>query len=221
MYYVKRAIYGPDPKEQKRACDALIRKNQRELDKQINGIKATENKTRVMIKQCAQRNDMKSAKLLAKEIYKSHKHSERLVLSKAQLNSVKLQVAESFALHKVQGSMKSSTVLMKEVNQLVHLPEITSTMSQLSQELMKAGIIDEVVTDTLDSLDTNDELDWESESAEQQVDSILTEILQPVQRAKPVKAQESSEVLQGSDVAEEEDMDTITDMRERLKALQN
>lgn len=199
----------------------LIRKNQRELDKQINGIKATENKTRAMIKHCAQRNDMKSAKLLAKEIYESQKHSERLTLSKSQLNSVKLQVAESFALLKVQGSMKSSTVLMKEVNRLVHLPEITSTMSQLSQELMKAGLIDEIVTDTLDSFDANDELDWESESAEQRVNSILDEILQPAQKAGPVRLQEPSEPLQSSEIAEEEDMDTITDMRERLKALQN
>ena len=218
MYYIKRALYGPDPREQKRSCDALIRKNIRELDKQVNGIKSTETKTKAMIKQCANRQDMKSAKMLAREIYKSEKHRERLILSKTQLNSIKMQVAESFALLKVQGSMKSSTVVMREVNQLVRLPELMGTMSQLSQELMKAGIIDEMVTDTLESLDETDELAMETEAQESQVDKILDEVLHPPQRQRPqqqVVAPQPEE-----EPEEEEDLEAIQDMRERLKALQ-
>lgn len=221
MNYIKRAIYGPDPREQKKAVESLIRKNQRELDKQINGLKGSENKTKLLIKQCASRGDMKSAKMLAKEIYKAEKHRDKLVLSKTQLNSVRLQVNESFALLKVQGSMKSSTSVMKEVNQLVRLPEITASMGQLSQELMKAGIIDEMVTDTLENLDTNDELMMEDED-EQKVDTILDEILRPPQRQRKADRQQPVETRQEPEDEEEaEDLDAINDMRERLKALQN
>lgn len=220
MYYIKRAIYGPDPREQKKAVESLIRKNQRELDKQINGLKGSETKTKAMIKQCAARGDMKSAKMLAKEIYKVDKHREKLVLSKTQLNSVRLQVNESFALLKVQGSMKASTSVMREVNQLVRLPEITSTMSQLSQELMKAGVIDEVVTDTLESLDDNDELMMESDD-EQKVSSILDEVLRPPVKQRKQPSSHTVEAREEEEEEDAEDLEAINDMRERLKALQN
>lgn len=143
MYYVKKALYGPDPAEQKRKCKAQIRRNQRELDKQINGIGSTEAKTRTMIKTAAKRNDVKSARLLAKELFKAKKQKERLHTSKAQLNSVSLQVDEAFALRKIEGTMKSSTLIMKEVSGLVKLPELMHTMNGLSQELMKVRIYNE------------------------------------------------------------------------------
>ena len=139
MYYVKKAIYGPDPLEQKRKCKAQIRRNQRELDKQLNMLSTSEQKTRTMIKAAAKRNDVKSARLLAKEIYKAKKQKERLHKSKAQLNSVGLQVDEAFALRKIEGTMKSSTGIMKEVSTLVKLPELMGTMNALGQELMKVS----------------------------------------------------------------------------------
>lgn len=139
MYYVKKAIYGPDPAEQKRKCKAQIRRNQRELDKQLTGLSTAESKTKAMVKAAAKRNDVKSARLLAKEIYKAKKQKERLHKSKAQLNSVSLQVDEAFALRKIEGTMKSSTGIMKEVSTLVKLPELMGTMNGLSQELMKVS----------------------------------------------------------------------------------
>ena len=219
MEYIKRAIYGPDPKEQKRNCDNMVRKNIREIDKQIYSLKSVENKTKVMIKQCANRNDLQSAKALARELYKSNQHRERLILSKTQLNSIKMQVAESFAMLKVQGSMQSSTVVMKEVNQLVKLPEISQSMMQLSQELVKSGIINEMVTDTLDNLDAVDELDLEDE--EQEVDKILNDIVNPVKEKKQVR-EPIVEAPPAEEEAEEEDNEQIiNDMRERLRALQS
>lgn len=137
MYYVKKAIYGPDPAEQKRKVKAQIRRNQRELDKQLTGLQTTEQKTKTMIKAAAKRNDMKSARLLAREVFRAKKQKERLHRSKAQLNSVALQVDEAFALRKIEGTMKSSTLIMKEVSNLVKLPELMGTMNALSQELMK------------------------------------------------------------------------------------
>lgn len=139
MNYIKTAIYGPDPAEQKRKCKALIRKNQREMDKQISQLTSSETKTKTMIKQLAKRNDVTSAKLLAKELYKAKKQKQRLHKSKAQLNSVGLQVDEAFAMRKIEGTMKSSTGIMKDMNTLVRLPELMGTMNALGQELVKVS----------------------------------------------------------------------------------
>lgn len=216
---IKRAVYGPDPKELKRNCDNLVRQSVREIDKQISRITVAENKTKAMIKQCAARNDLKSAKMLARELYRSRQHKERLVLSKTQLNSVKMQIAESFAMQKVQGWMQSSTVVMKDVNQLVKVQEITGPMMALSEELVRTGILDEMVADTLDNMDAADELELE-EGAEEQIDKILEDVLHPPVRERvrpvepvPVAEQESEE--------EDEQVQAINDMRERLRALQS
>lgn len=217
MYYVKRAIYGPDPKEQKRKCDALIRKNQREIDKQLNDLRASENKTKAMIRQCARRNDAKSARMLAREVYKAQKHRGKLIESKARLSSIQMQVGEAFAMQKLQGSMTSSAQLMKEVNQLVQLPELMGSMQVLSQELVKSGIIDEMVTDTLDNLEENDAIE---EDAEEQVNTILNEILGEKKPAAAVAAPAPA-AAEPEYEAEEEDAAEVLRFRERLKALQS
>lgn len=218
MYYVKRAIYGPDPKEQKRKCDALIRKNQREIDKQLSGLRASENKTKSMIKQCARRNDTKSARMLAREIYKAQKHREKLMESKARLSSIQMQVGEAFAMQKMQGSMTSSAQLMKEVNQLVQLPELMGTMQMLGQELIKSGVIDEMVSETLESLDEYDAIE---DDAEGQVTSILDEILGEKKTAAPAVAAPAAPAAANAapETEAEEDEAMISDFRKRLQAL--
>merc|ERR1712000_647078 len=69
--------------------------------------------------------------------------------SKPQLNSVQMQVNEAFAVRKIEGSIKASVGIMKDVNSLIRLPQYGATMRELSVELMKAGIIEEKVEDTL------------------------------------------------------------------------
>jgi len=49
-------------------------------------------KTKMSIKQLAKKGDMKSAQILAKELVKARKSVDRLHTSKAQLNSVALQL---------------------------------------------------------------------------------------------------------------------------------
>lgn len=58
-----------------------------------------------------------------------------------------MQINEAFAVRKIEGSLKASTGIMKNVNALVRMPELTGTMRELSQELVKAGIIEEMVGD--------------------------------------------------------------------------
>lgn len=229
MNYIKKAIYGPDPAEQRRNCQKLIRQNQRQVDRQLASLQSSEAKTKQMIKASAKRNDVKSARILAKEIYGVKKQRARLHTSKAQLNSVALQVDEAFALQKIQGSMKTSTGVMKEVNQLVRLPELMGSMQQLSMELVKSGIIEEMVGDTLDTLDENEMVD---EDAEKEIDGILGEITngaigtpQPAKEKVVPKKETVTPVPQAptTELEDEEDEDDealLMDMRERFKALQ-
>lgn len=147
------------------------------------------------------------------------KQSARLATSKAQLQSVAMQVNEAFSVRKIEGSIRASTGIMKDVNSLVRLPELTGTMRELSQELVKAGIIEEMVGD---SLPDDGLMEGEDEEAEEEVDKVLGEILQGKtakvddrQTEKPVESRPEEE-------DEEEDQEEMLDqMRGRLEALKS
>lgn len=203
----------------------IIRKNVRALDRDIINLKVTEQKTRSLILSAAKRGQKNpsqakqgaaEARIFARELIKVRKQAARLHTSKAQLQSVQMQVNEAFSVRKIEGSLKASTRIMKDVNTLIRLPELTGTMQELSQELMKAGIIEEMVGDAL----PNDELlEGEDEEAESEVDKVLGDILKgklgtPEQQVPQLPVEQEEE--------EEEDREAeLEQMRGRLEALKS
>jgi charged multivesicular body protein 3 len=106
---------------------------------------------------------------------------------------------------------------MKDVNTLVRLPELTGTMRELSQELTKAGIIEEMVDD---SLPNNELFEDEDEEAESEVDKVLGEVLKD---RLPTNAQpQDIPPVQAEPEEEEEDQEELlAQMRGRLEALKS
>ena len=49
----------------------------------------------------------------------------------------------------IEGSLKVSTSVMKDVDSSVELPELIGAMRELSQELMRAGVLEEIVGNIL------------------------------------------------------------------------
>jgi charged multivesicular body protein 3 len=184
-----------------------------------------EGKTKTFILQAsrrAQRNPSQAkqaaseTRIFAKELIRARKQGQRLETSKAQLNSVHMQVNEAFAVRKIEGTIKASTGIMKDVNNLVRLPELTGTMRELSQELVRAGIIEEMVGDMLPA-DAEDPF-GEDEEAESEVDKILSEVLKD--KAPAQKTQEEELPSAPSKVEEEEELDSGSIMA-RLEALKS
>lgn len=155
-------------------------------------------------------------RIFARELIRVRKQKARLVTSKAQLHSVQMQVNEAFSVRKIEGSIKASTGIMKDVNSLVRLPELTGTMRELSQELVRAGIIEEMVGD---SLPDNELLEGEDEEAEAEVDRVLGEILKDRLPTGAEKAVDSAPVQVEADEQEQEEM--LDQMRGRLEALKS
>lgn len=65
---------------------------------------------------------------------------------------------------------------MKLSNQLVKLPEISKVMREMSSEMMKAGIMEEIMEDTLDSGVLGEDEDELEEEAQGEVDKVLWEL---------------------------------------------
>lgn len=212
---------------QKRKCNALVRQNVRKLDRDIQQLKATEQKTKTLIMQSskrAQRNPSMAkqanheVRIFARELIRVRKQNSRLQTSKAQLNSVQMQVNEAFSVRKIEGSIKASTGIMKDVNSLVRLPELTGTMRELSSELMRAGIIEEMVDDTLMETDM---LDGETDEAEDEVDKILSEVLKDRLPASTTNQDQLPTAPQTVQEDEEDQAELLAQMRGRLEALKS
>jgi charged multivesicular body protein 3 len=211
--------------QQKRKCNALVRQNVRKLDRDIQMLKATDAKTKSLILQSsrrAQKNPSQAkqanqdVRIFARELIRVRKQSGRLATSKAQLQSVQMQVNEAFSVRKIEGSIRASTGIMKDVNSLVRLPELTGTMRELSAELTKAGIIEEMVGDFIPD---NELLEGEDDEAEEEVDKVLGEILKD--RLPAAKQKEEDLPAQPVEEEEEEDGEMLAQMRGRLAALQS
>ena len=209
-----------------RKCNSLIRSNTRKLDRDMAQLKVLDSKTKQYIIQASRRGQKNPSqakqaaaetRTFAREMVRIRKQGSRLATSKAQLQSVQMQVNEAFSVRKIEGSIKASTGIMKDVNSLVRLPELTGTMRELSQELVKAGIIEEMVGD---SLPDDQLMEGEDDEAEAEVDKVLGEILQgKLGPAKVAEAAVDEEPLAEEDLEEQEA--TLAQMRGRLEALKS
>jgi len=214
MKTINRFLYGPTPEEKVRAWQQKLKSESRALDREIRQLDQAQAKARQSLKQLAQKGDVKSAKILAKEVVRSNKQKDRLYVSKARLGSIGVQLSNQLAMMKVTGSLHKSTEIMKLSNQLVKLPQISAVMREMSMEMMKAGIMEEMMDETLQSVDDDEELE---EEADEEVEKVLFELTDgKLGQAGAVGTELPA--LQDKEAEEPEDMQR---MREQLDGLLN
>lgn len=124
---------------------------------------------------------------------------------------------------KMAGCMKTSTEVMKSMQNLIKLPELQKVAQDLSKEMMRAGIIDEMINDSLDNVLDDDDTD---ELADEEVEKVLLEITQGKLKDLPSVATGSvgtdrnkiGVAAATADLSDEEDADEMT---KRLEALRS
>uniref|UniRef100_A0A4W2CCL8 Ring finger protein 103 n=1 Tax=Bos indicus x Bos taurus TaxID=30522 RepID=A0A4W2CCL8_BOBOX len=133
------------------------------------------------------------------------------------------EAAQRAAVLRVAGSLQKSTEVMKAMQSLVKIPEIQATMRELSKEMMKAGIIEEMLEDTFESMDDQEEME---EAAEMEIDRILFEITAGALGKAPSKVTDAlpePEPLgaMAASEDEEEEEEALEAMQSRLATLRS
>ncbi|KAE8672028.1 putative vacuolar protein sorting-associated protein 24-like protein 2 [Hibiscus syriacus] len=158
-------------------------------------IQREEKSVQKAIKEATKRNDMGSAKALAKEILMSRKTVNRLYENKAQLNSISMHLGESvgmityaseISIVRTVGHLFKSAEVIKLVNNAMKVPQLAATMQEFSKSdqvvpsacfliinNILAGVIEEIVNDSLDSALDSEDIE---EETEEEVDKVLSEI---------------------------------------------
>ncbi|EYC08514.1 hypothetical protein Y032_0065g3590 [Ancylostoma ceylanicum] len=209
-----------DPKEQVREMQRKMRGEIRALDRQIYGIQREEQKVTKEIKEAAKKGDRDVCVVLAKSLLQSRKAVAKIHVSKAQINSVIMCMQEQLATMRMAGSLQKSTQVLQAMQNLVkfselsiafcQVPEIMKTMREMSQEMMKLGIIDEMIEETMDSMEPADL----EEAAQEEVDRILWEVTAGELGKAPAAAT-------GELGGEQEATEDLSAMAQRLAALRD
>jgi charged multivesicular body protein 3 len=175
MSKIVQSIFGKQltPDELVKKWRQTIRAEERKLDKQFRGIEVEELKVKKSLKDAAKKGDKSVCKMLAREILHSRKAKDRIHTNKAQLNSIIMQLQLQLAQVKVAGSLKKSAEIMHIVNGLIKLPVFSAVMREMGQEMMKAGIIEEMMEDTMDIGMDSEDIEMEADA---EVEKVLFEI---------------------------------------------
>ncbi|XP_055344359.1 charged multivesicular body protein 3-like isoform X2 [Paramacrobiotus metropolitanus] len=161
-----------DPKEQVDAWTKTLRQSARDMDRQIRNIQREEERAKRSLKDAAKKGDKDVCRILAKEIVRSRNTTNKIHLSKVQINSLVLQMRHQLSTLKVSGSLAKSTEVMQAMQSLVKMPEFNRIMQDMAREMTKAGIIEEMMEDAMDVLDEDDI----ETAADAEVEKVLWEL---------------------------------------------
>ncbi|AWP16513.1 putative charged multivesicular body protein 3 [Scophthalmus maximus] len=209
------------PKDLINEWSQKIRKEMRMIDRQIRDIQREQEKVKRSIKDAAKKGQKDVCVVLAKEMIQSKRAVTKLYASKAHMNSVLLSMKNQLAVLRVAGALQKSTEVMKAMHSLVKVPEIQATMRDLSKEMMKAGIIEEMLEDTFESMEDGEDME---EEAEEEVDKILFEITAGALGKAPSKVVDALPEMEpagATAASDEESEEDIEAMQSRLAALRS
>ena len=136
----------------------------RRIDRDIHKMGVDEKKAMKECKNLSAKGHSNATRHLVKQVVNTRKAVTRMHVSKAQLNSVIENLRMSKGMLKMQDILGQSAFIMKEMNSLARLPDMQKTMSGMAREMMKAGLIEKQIEDTMDMLepdDLEDEIDAE------------------------------------------------------------
>jgi len=156
-------------REQKRNVDRATRS----LDRERAQLERQE-KTMIMdIKKNAKAGQMKSVKIMAKDLVRIRKHQEKFVNLTAQLRAIGLQMTAMASTQQLTESVKGVTKSMVKLNKSIKLPELQKIMMEFAKQTEQMDMKQEMIGDSLEN--AMDDVDDEEET-DRVVGSIMAEI---------------------------------------------
>ena len=151
----------------------MVDRSVRSLESERSKLKLQEKKLIGEMKKMAQENQLKSVKIMAKDLIRIRKHQEKFINLQAQLRAVSLQMQAMASTQALTDSMKSATKAMRMMNRQMKLPVLQKIMQEFAKqsEMMEMG--QEVMGDAIDDAMEDEEDVAESE---QVVNQVLDEI---------------------------------------------
>jgi len=157
--------------EQQKENKQMMRKAIRELNREKNGLERQEKKTVADIKIAAKKGNMSSVKIMAKDLVRNRKYQTKFMEMASQLQGVQLKMRTMQSSQQMAAAMKGVSHAMAMTTKNLDMPELNKIMQEFQRETEKMDIMDEMIGDSMDVQDMEDE-----EATEELVSKVLDEI---------------------------------------------
>lgn len=213
------------PRDQCREWTSRLRKQGLLLDREVRKIEREEMKIQNDLKIAAKRGKKDVCAILAKELVRSKKSKNRLHAAKSQINSIAMIIQEQMSTVQMAGSLQKSTEVMKSMQNLVSVQSISSTMQDLSKEMMKTGIISEMLDDAVEEAIDDEPIEDEVQA---EIDKIMSEVgvetgtkLTEAPSTRPAAEKQAALEATTSNAPAAEDEEDMVKMQRRLEKLKS
>ena len=139
-------------KDKARQWNRSIQKEVRRIDRDILKMSSDEKRTETEIKRLASKKEIGSVKILARELVCLRKSRNRMLTTKIQLGSIAHQLTQQVAISKLTNSFEKSAEIMKIMNSVINVPNMTEVMSAMGKEMEKMGLIESIMGDAIDEV---------------------------------------------------------------------
>eukprot|EP00792_Barthelona_sp_PAP020_P005536 TRINITY_DN2692_c0_g1_i1.p1 TRINITY_DN2692_c0_g1~~TRINITY_DN2692_c0_g1_i1.p1 ORF type:complete len:213 (-),score=61.26 TRINITY_DN2692_c0_g1_i1:35-634(-) len=156
-------------RENKRTIDRAVR----ELNRETNKLKTTENKLKIEIKKAAQSGQMQIAKLKAKDLVRTRKNVQKFTKMKTQMTTISLRLTTIGSNNAMANVMKNCAKVMGRMNQMYNVPKFQNIMMEFERQSELMDAREEMMEDTMEDVFAESD---EEEEEEEIIGSVLAEI---------------------------------------------
>lgn len=139
------------------------------LDREVRKIQADELKLQKEIRAQAEKGNVQAVQMMAKSVVKSRAAVKRLEKTKASMHAVTLQLTTSIATMNTTASLRLSSDIMRQMNAIARVPEVSGMMQDMRKEMAKCA-------DAEDSIEQALMEDGEEDEAAVEVQKVLEEM---------------------------------------------
>ncbi|CAG8685001.1 charged multivesicular body protein 2a [Gigaspora rosea] len=161
------------PAELLRQHQRALQKAQREMDREKAKLDIAEKKLIADIKKSAKANQMSACKIMAKDLVRTRRYSQKFQAMKTQLQAVSLRIQTLRSNQQMSEAMKGATRAMKSMNRQMNLPAMQKIMMEFEKESEIMDMKEEMMNDVIDDTMAEEEDEEESDVI---VNQVLDEI---------------------------------------------
>jgi len=117
-------------------------------------------------------NDKAAHAIYARQVGQSRKMKQRLLTNKVKMNAMAYSIDSMFTNMKMAKMMGDTSDIIKQMNSLMNVKELTGTMKDIQKSMMQFGLMNEMVEDAMSGMDDDADVDMGENDLDQIIDSV-------------------------------------------------
>ena len=157
------------PEEMMKENQRLLRRAMRDLDRERTSLERQEKKTMMDIKKAARAGQVEAAKVMAKDVVRTRRYQNKMIMMKTQIQAVSLKIQTLKATNSMAKAMAGVTKAMGRMNKTMNLPALQKIMADFEKQSEMMDMKQEMMDDMVDDVMGEEEDDEESDRLVNQV----------------------------------------------------